>query len=66
MDPIAEAHVHVVVRGSCWLRTVGERRHVRLAAGDVFSTSTSSTDHWHPERTEAQLSLIGAICRAVE
>jgi AraC-like DNA-binding protein len=35
IDPIAEAHVHVVVRGSCWLRTAGERRHIRLGAGDV-------------------------------
>jgi AraC-like DNA-binding protein len=35
IDPLAEAHVHVVVRGSCWLRTAGERRHIRLDAGDV-------------------------------
>lgn len=35
IDPIAEAHVHVVVRGSCWLRTAGERRDIRLGAGDV-------------------------------
>src|SRR5690349_24289893 len=35
IDPIAEAHVHVVQRGSCWLRTSKERRHTRLGAGDV-------------------------------
>lgn len=35
IDPIAEAHVHVVQRGSCWLRTAGERRHIHLEAGDV-------------------------------
>lgn len=35
IDPIAEAHVHVVVRGGCWLRTTGESRHIRLGAGDV-------------------------------
>lgn len=35
IDPIAEAHVHVVERGSCWLRTSGERRFMRLEAGDV-------------------------------
>jgi AraC-like DNA-binding protein len=35
IDPLAEAHVHVVVRGNCWLRIAGERRHIRLDAGDV-------------------------------
>src|SRR5262245_43052957 len=35
VDPIAEAHVHVVQRGSCWLRTSVERRPVRLDVGDV-------------------------------
>jgi AraC-like DNA-binding protein len=35
IDPIAEAHVHVVQRGTCWLRTSAERRHLRLGAGDV-------------------------------
>jgi AraC-like DNA-binding protein len=35
IDPIAEAHIHVVVRGSCWLRTAGERQHLHLASGDV-------------------------------
>jgi AraC-like DNA-binding protein len=35
IDPIAEAHVHVVQRGTCWLRTEQERRPVRLGAGDV-------------------------------
>ncbi|HSC85673.1 MAG TPA: AraC family transcriptional regulator [Polyangiaceae bacterium] len=35
IDPIAEAHVHVVQRGSCWLRTTVDRRHVRLGTGDV-------------------------------
>src|SRR5947209_18998902 len=35
VDPIAEAHVHVVQRGTCWLRTAGERRHIPLATGDV-------------------------------
>src|SRR5690349_22891351 len=35
IDPIAEAHVHVVQRGTCWLRTSGERRHVHLTTGDV-------------------------------
>lgn len=35
VDPIAEAHVHVVQRGTCWLRTSVERRPLRLGAGDV-------------------------------
>lgn len=35
VDPIAEAHVHVVQRGACWLRTSFEPRPVHLAAGDV-------------------------------
>jgi AraC-like DNA-binding protein len=35
VDPIAEAHVHVVQRGTCWLRTTMERRHLRLDGGDV-------------------------------
>jgi hypothetical protein len=35
VDPIAEAHVHVVQRGTCWLRTPADRGHVRLGAGDV-------------------------------
>jgi AraC-like DNA-binding protein len=35
IDPIAEAHVHVVQRGTCWVRTAEERRPVRLGAGDV-------------------------------
>jgi len=35
IDPMAEAHVHVVVRGSCWLRTANERHRVRLGTGDV-------------------------------
>ncbi|MFZ5896414.1 MAG: cupin domain-containing protein [Myxococcota bacterium] len=35
IDPIAEAHVHVVQRGSCWLRTTAERRFIHLRAGDV-------------------------------
>src|SRR5690242_3632549 len=35
IDPIAQAHVHVVQRGDCWLRASGERRHIRLGAGDV-------------------------------
>lgn len=35
IDPIAEAHIHVVQRGSCWLRTTGESRLVHLLAGDV-------------------------------
>lgn len=35
VDPIAAAHIHVVQRGTCWLRTSAERRYVRLAAGDV-------------------------------
>lgn len=34
VDPIAEAHVHVVQRGTCWLRTSVERHPVRLGAGD--------------------------------
>jgi Cupin len=34
IDPAA-AHVHVVQRGACWLRTSEERRPVRLGAGDV-------------------------------
>jgi AraC-like DNA-binding protein len=35
IDPIAEAHVHVVQRGSCWLRTTSEPGHMRLGSGDV-------------------------------
>lgn len=35
VDPIAAAHVHVVQRGMCWLRTHTERKPLRLAAGDV-------------------------------
>ena len=29
VDPIAEAHVHVVQRGSCWLRTTDRARPVK-------------------------------------
>lgn len=35
IDPIAQCHVHVVVRGHCWLRIANEEQHVRLNAGDV-------------------------------
>jgi len=35
IDPVAEAHIHVVVRGSCWLRTEGQRHYIRLGSGDV-------------------------------
>src|SRR5688500_7803941 len=35
IDPIAEAHVHVVQRGRCWLRTTGNRQRIELGAGDV-------------------------------
>jgi AraC-like DNA-binding protein len=35
IDPIAEAHVHVVQRGSCWLRTSRDVRPLHLASGDV-------------------------------
>lgn len=35
IDPVAEAHVHVVQRGECWLRTAADRRPLRLGAGDV-------------------------------
>jgi AraC-like DNA-binding protein len=35
IDPIAEAHLHVVQRGSCWLRTSQRAKHVRLGTGDV-------------------------------
>ncbi len=35
VDPIAEAHIHVVQRGTCWLRTTVERRPMQLGAGDV-------------------------------
>ncbi len=35
IDPIAEAHVHVVQRGSCWLRTSDDGRFIRLGAGDI-------------------------------
>ena len=35
IDPTAEAHVHVVQRGTCWLRTTGEPRHLGLGSGDV-------------------------------
>jgi AraC-like DNA-binding protein len=33
VDPIAEAHVHVVLRGSCWLRAAGQQ--LQLLEGDV-------------------------------
>lgn len=35
VDPVAEAHVHVVQRGTCWLRTSVDRRAIHLATGDV-------------------------------
>lgn len=35
IDPMAEAHVHVVQRGSCWLRITSEPQHLRLGSGDV-------------------------------
>ncbi|APR77005.1 Transcriptional regulator, AraC family protein [Minicystis rosea] len=35
IDPMAEAAVHVVQRGACWLRTKGQRRPIALGAGDV-------------------------------
>lgn len=35
VDPIAQAHVHVVQRGTCWLRTSVDRRPLRLGTGDV-------------------------------
>jgi AraC-like DNA-binding protein len=35
IDPIAQAHVHVVQRGACWLRTSADPRPLRLVAGDV-------------------------------
>lgn len=35
VDPVAEAHVHVVQRGVCWLRTSVDRRPLRLGTGDV-------------------------------
>lgn len=35
VDPIAAAHVHVVQRGTCWLKTSADRRPLQLGAGDV-------------------------------
>jgi AraC-like DNA-binding protein len=35
IDPLAEAHVHVVQRGSCWLRTTADPHHLHLGSGDV-------------------------------
>ncbi len=35
VDPVAEAHVHVVFRGVCWLRTSVDHRPTRLGTGDV-------------------------------
>jgi AraC-like DNA-binding protein len=35
IDPVAEAHVHAVQRGTCWLRIAGQRKPVRLSTGDV-------------------------------
>jgi AraC-like DNA-binding protein len=37
IDPMAEAAVHVVQRGTCWLRTTSRRQRqpIRLNAGDV-------------------------------
>lgn len=35
IDPLAEAHVHVVQRGSCWLRTTADTHHLHLRSGDV-------------------------------
>ena len=54
IDPIAEAHVHVVQRGSCWLRTTGEPGHMRLGSGDVVLIRTGSMTHW-PDVTKYRL-----------
>ncbi len=35
VDPMAEAAVHVVLRGACWLRIAGRSKPVALGAGDV-------------------------------
>lgn len=35
IDPLAEAHVHVVQKGRCWLRTSADDAPVQLNAGDV-------------------------------
>lgn len=35
IDPMAEAHVHVVQRGTCFLRTSTDRRRLQLGTGDV-------------------------------
>jgi len=48
IDPIAEAHVHVVLRGSCWLRTTAEHRLIHLRAGDiVLIRGTAAPFHSH-------------------
>jgi AraC-like DNA-binding protein len=35
IDPMAEAAVHIVQRGNCWLRTTNQRRPIHLRAGDL-------------------------------
>jgi AraC-like DNA-binding protein len=35
IDPVAEAHVHVVQRGNCWLRTTSEPGYIHLGSGDL-------------------------------
>jgi AraC-like DNA-binding protein len=35
IDPMAEAAVHVVQRGNCWLRTTRQKNPIHLCAGDV-------------------------------
>lgn len=35
IDPMAEAAVHLVQRGSCWLRTTDQRAPIHLGSGDL-------------------------------
>lgn len=35
IDPMAEAAVHLVQRGSCWLRTTTQSRPIHLSSGDL-------------------------------
>jgi AraC-like DNA-binding protein len=35
IDPLTEAAVHIVQRGTCWLRTKAQRQPIQLRAGDV-------------------------------
>lgn len=43
IDPIAEAHIHLVQRGVCWLPVAGERRWPNRALTRLPWSSAPST-----------------------